>query len=202
MERRELLFFLTWRDIKVRYKQTALGVGWAVLQPLLTMVVFTIFFNRVAKISSGDIPYPVFSLAGIVIWGYFAASVTTASASLVANVPLLVTMVLMVVVGKLFLWTLVVWLFRRPLWTALLVGVGLTQIGEFSFILVQVARGAGHVGADIYNATLAAALVTILINAALVRAAPAVIARLRGVAPAEPGTASEPGESGLCASTP
>ncbi len=116
-------------------------------------------------------------------------------ASLVANVPLLVTMVLMVVVGKLFLWTLVVWLFRRPLWTALRVGVGLTQIGEFSFILVQVARSAGHVGADIYNATLAAALVTILINAALVRAAPAVIARLRGVAPAEPGIASEAGES-------
>lgn len=101
--------------------------------------------------------------------------------SLIANVPLLATMVVMVVVGKLVLWTLVVWLFRRPLWTALLVGVGLTQIGEFSFILVQVARAAGHVGADIYNATLAASLVTILINAALVRAAPGWIARLRGV---------------------
>jgi CPA2 family monovalent cation:H+ antiporter-2 len=101
--------------------------------------------------------------------------------SLVANVPLLATMVVMVVVGKLVLWTLVVWLFRRPLWTALLVGVGLTQIGEFSFILVQVARTAGHVGADVYNATLAASLITILINAALVRAAPGWIARLRGV---------------------
>ena len=100
---------------------------------------------------------------------------------LFANVPLLATMVVMVVVGKLVLWTLVVWLFRQPLWTALLVGVGLTQIGEFSFILVQVARTAGHVGADVYNATLAASLITILINAALVRAAPGWIARLRGL---------------------
>jgi monovalent cation:H+ antiporter-2, CPA2 family len=102
-------------------------------------------------------------------------------ASLIANVPLLATMVAMVVVGKLVLWTLVVWLFRQSLWTALLVGVGLTQIGEFSFILVQVARTAGHVGAEVYNATLAASLVTILINAALVRAAPGWVARLRGV---------------------
>ena len=101
--------------------------------------------------------------------------------SLIANVPLLLTMVTLVVIGKLVLWTVVIWLFRQPLWTALLAAVGLTQIGEFSFILVQVARQAGHVGADVYNATLATALVTILINAALVRAAPAWVARLRGV---------------------
>jgi CPA2 family monovalent cation:H+ antiporter-2 len=101
--------------------------------------------------------------------------------SLIANVPLLLTMVGMVVVGKLVLWTLVVWLFRQPFWTAVLAAVGLTQVGEFSFILVQVARQAGHVGADVYNATLATALVTILINAALVRAAPGWVARLRGV---------------------
>jgi CPA2 family monovalent cation:H+ antiporter-2 len=102
-------------------------------------------------------------------------------ATLVQNIPLLATMVVLIVVGKLVLWTVVVWLFRQPFWTALLVGVGLTQIGEFSFILVQVARGAGHVGAEIYNATLAAALVTILINAALVRTVPGWLARLRGV---------------------
>jgi CPA2 family monovalent cation:H+ antiporter-2 len=102
-------------------------------------------------------------------------------ATVVANVPWLVTIVAMVVVGKLVLWTLVVWLFRQPFWTALLVGVGLTQIGEFSFILVQVARAAGHVGPEVYNATLAASLVTILINAALVRFAPPAIARLRGL---------------------
>jgi CPA2 family monovalent cation:H+ antiporter-2 len=108
--------------------------------------------------------------------------------SLVANVPLLATMVAMVVVGKLVLWTLVVWLFRQSLWTALLVGVGLTQIGEFSFILVQVARTAGHVGPEIYHATLAASLITILINAALVRAAPGWIARVRGVEQSAPGS--------------
>jgi len=101
--------------------------------------------------------------------------------SLVQNIPLLATMVALIVVGKLALWTFVVWIFRQPFWTALLVGVGLTQIGEFSFILVQVARSAGHVGAEIYNATLAASLVTILINAGLVRTVPGWAARLRGV---------------------
>ena len=102
-------------------------------------------------------------------------------ANLLANVPLLVTMVAMIVGGKLVLRTAVVWLFGESFWTALLVGVGLTQIGEFSFVLVQVARTAGHVGAEIYNATLAASLVTILINAVLVRTVPGWIARYRGV---------------------
>src|SRR5262249_36757198 len=90
----------------------------------------------------------------------------------------------------LVLWTGVVWLFRQSFWTALLVGVGLTQIGEFSFILVQVARSAGHVGADVYNATLATALVTILINAALVRLAPGWVARARGVGARAPAGSS------------
>jgi CPA2 family monovalent cation:H+ antiporter-2 len=101
--------------------------------------------------------------------------------TLFANLPLLASMVAMIVVGKLVLRTLAVWLFRESLWTALLVGVGLTQIGEFSFVLVQVARTAGHVGPEIYNATLAASLVTILINAVLVRTVPGWIARVRGV---------------------
>jgi lipopolysaccharide transport system permease protein len=81
----ELVYFLIWRDVKVRYKQTALGVTWAVLQPLLTVVVFTLFFNRVANISSGALPYPVFSLAGLVPWLFFANAISLASASLVAN---------------------------------------------------------------------------------------------------------------------
>jgi monovalent cation:H+ antiporter-2, CPA2 family len=107
--------------------------------------------------------------------------------TVVRNFSLLAVIVALVVVGKLVTWTLVVWAFRHPLPTALLVGVGLTQIGEFSFILVQVARQADLVGEDVYNATLAAALITILINAALVRYAPGWIgaARLRiaGTAP-------------------
>src|ERR1700719_2016261 len=82
-EYRELLYFLTWRDIKVRYKQTALGAAWAILQPLLTMVVFSIFFGRLAGIPSGNVPYPVFSYVALVPWTFFANSVTQASNSLV-----------------------------------------------------------------------------------------------------------------------
>lgn len=81
----ELLYFLVWRDVKVRYKQTALGVAWAVLQPLLTVVVFTVFFNRVANVSSGRIPYPVFALSGLVPWLFFANGLALASGSLVAS---------------------------------------------------------------------------------------------------------------------
>lgn len=99
--------------------------------------------------------------------------------TLFANLPLLGVMVGLIVVGKLVIWTLVVWLFRYPLATAVLVGAGLTQIGEFSFILVQVARTAGHVGGGVYNATLAASLVTILLNALLVRYVPQWIGRAR-----------------------
>ena len=97
--------------------------------------------------------------------------------AVLANLPLLGTLVALIVFGKLLVWTLVVRLFGQPTLTALLVGVGLTQIGEFSFILVQVARAAGHVGDDVYNATLAASLLTILINAALIRFATPRLAR-------------------------
>jgi len=105
----------------------------------------------------------------------------------VDNIALLGVLVGLVVIGQWAIWTVVSLLFRQSLSTALLVGVGLAQIGEFSFILVQVARQAGHVGADVYSATLAASLVTILINAALVRLVPRWIgpARLaRGSMPA------------------
>ena len=89
--------------------------------------------------------------------------------TVMASLPLLGVMLALVVLGKLVIWGAVVWLFGYGLRTALLVAVGLTQIGEFSFILVQAARSAGHVGADVYSATLAAALLSILLNAALVR---------------------------------
>jgi lipopolysaccharide transport system permease protein len=91
-EFRELLYFLTWRDIKVRYKQTALGVVWAVLQPVLAMVLFTIVFGHVAKIDTGGIPYPIFSYAALVPWLFFANSVQLASNSLTVN-PQLITRV-------------------------------------------------------------------------------------------------------------
>jgi lipopolysaccharide transport system permease protein len=82
---RELLYFLVWRDVKVRYKQTVLGIGWSVLQPFLTMVVFTIFFGRLAKVPSDGVPYPVFSLAALVPWTYFATAASNGSSSLVGN---------------------------------------------------------------------------------------------------------------------
>src|SRR5437867_2742856 len=88
------------------------------------------------------------------------------------NLGLLAVLVGIIVIGNWAIWTTIILVFRQPLSTALLVGVGLTQIGEFSFVLVQVARQAGHVGLDVYNATLAASLVTILINAALVKIVP------------------------------
>jgi lipopolysaccharide transport system permease protein len=82
---RELLYFMIWRDIKVRYKQTALGAAWAVLQPLLTMVVFTIFFGKLAKVPSDGIPYPIFSFCALLPWQLFARSLTESSNSLVTN---------------------------------------------------------------------------------------------------------------------
>jgi CPA2 family monovalent cation:H+ antiporter-2 len=116
-------------------------------------------------------------------------------ASLASNLPLLGAMIALVVVGKSVLRTLVVWAFRQPLSTAVMVGIGMAQIGEFSFILVQVARSAGHVGADVYNATLATSLITILLNALLVRVAPLWIARAGAAAP-PPSTAARPAMEG------
>lgn len=82
---RELLFFLTWRDVKVRYKQTALGAAWAILQPLFMMVIFTIFFGRLAGVDSGGIPYPLFALAGLVPWTFFSNAITQSGNSLVGS---------------------------------------------------------------------------------------------------------------------
>lgn len=85
LQYRELLFFMTWRDIKVRYKQTVLGGFWAIIQPLMTMVVFSIFFGRLAKIPSDGIPYPIFSYAALTPWALFANGLTKSSTSLVGN---------------------------------------------------------------------------------------------------------------------
>jgi lipopolysaccharide transport system permease protein len=82
---RDLLYFLTWRDVKVRYKQTVLGAAWAVLQPLLMMVVFTIFFGRLAIVSSGDLPYPVFAFTGLLTWTFFATAIASAGNSVVGS---------------------------------------------------------------------------------------------------------------------
>jgi homopolymeric O-antigen transport system permease protein len=82
---RELLYFLTLRDVKVRYKQTLMGVAWVLIQPLLTMVIFTLIFNRFVRLDAGNIPYPLFALSGLVLWLFFANAVTNGTNSLVTN---------------------------------------------------------------------------------------------------------------------
>src|ERR1700686_5124718 len=82
---RELLYFLTWRDIKVRYKQTVLGASWAIIQPLFTMLLFTLFFGRLAGLPSDGIPYPIFAYAGLLPWTFFSNAVTNSGNSLVGS---------------------------------------------------------------------------------------------------------------------
>lgn len=85
---RELFFFLSWKDILVRYKQTVLGVSWSVFQPLITMVIFTLVFGKLAKMPSEDVPYPILVYAGILPWQFFANSLTECSSSLINNMHL------------------------------------------------------------------------------------------------------------------
>jgi lipopolysaccharide transport system permease protein len=82
---RELLYFLAWRDVKVRYKQAAFGAAWAIIQPLLAMVIFTFFFGRLANVPSQGVPYPLFSYCALVAWTYFSTTLTMAANSLIGN---------------------------------------------------------------------------------------------------------------------
>ncbi|HEX6664724.1 MAG TPA: ABC transporter permease [Gaiellaceae bacterium] len=82
---RELLAIFVWRDLKVRYKQTVIGVGWAIFQPILTAVVYTLVFGRFAKFPSGHLPYPIFAFAGVLAWQYFASAMNVSSVSVVTN---------------------------------------------------------------------------------------------------------------------
>ncbi len=86
---RELLYFLIWRDVKVRYKQTVLGAAWAIIQPLLTMLIFTFIFSKVAKIDSHGIPYPVFAYAALLPWTFFANAISSSSNSIVGSAHLI-----------------------------------------------------------------------------------------------------------------
>lgn len=88
-EYRELLYFLIWRDVKVKYKQTVLGAAWAIIQPFFTMVVFSLFFGRLAKVPSDGIPYPIFAYAALVPWTFFANGLNQASNSLVSSANLI-----------------------------------------------------------------------------------------------------------------
>ena len=86
---RELFYFFTWRDVKVRYKQTALGIIWVLIQPVLTVIIFSVFFGRALKIPSGGIPYPVFVFSGLLFWNAFTASVVNAGSSMISNAPII-----------------------------------------------------------------------------------------------------------------
>jgi lipopolysaccharide transport system permease protein len=88
-EYRELIYFLIWRDIKVRYKQTVLGAAWSILKPVMTMVVFTVIFNKFAKIDSEGLPYPIFAFAGLMPWNFFSESINRGGTGLVGNAHLI-----------------------------------------------------------------------------------------------------------------
>jgi lipopolysaccharide transport system permease protein len=85
---RELLYFLVWRDLKVRYKQTSIGIGWTILQPLIAMVIFTVIFGHFAKIPSDGVPYPIFAFCGLLPWTYFATALNRCMVSVVADAQL------------------------------------------------------------------------------------------------------------------
>jgi lipopolysaccharide transport system permease protein len=86
---RDLLYILIWRDVKVRYKQTALGIVWVFLQPLISLIIFSFLFGSILGVPSGELPYPLYTLAGLLPWNYFAASLNKSSGSLVINAPII-----------------------------------------------------------------------------------------------------------------
>jgi lipopolysaccharide transport system permease protein len=119
---RELLYFLTWRDVKVRYKQTLMGVAWVVIQPLATMLIFTVVFNRIARLDSGAIPYPLFAYSGLLLWSFFAGAVSAGTNSLISNTSL---------VTKVY--------FPRAFIPAAAVGAGLVDLAVGSVLLAAMA---------------------------------------------------------------
>jgi lipopolysaccharide transport system permease protein len=116
---RELLYFLIWRDVKVRYKQTALGVAWAIIQPLFTMLIFSLFFGRLAGVPSDNIPYPVFAYAGLLPWTFFANAIGNSGNSLVGSANL---------ITKVY--------FPRMIIPAAAIGAGLVDLGISFLVLI------------------------------------------------------------------
>ncbi|MDQ3806460.1 MAG: ABC transporter permease [Acidobacteriota bacterium] len=119
---RELLYFLVWRDVKVRYKQTAMGAAWVVLQPLATMLIATLVFNKFARLDSGPLPYPLSAYAGLLVWTFFSSGVTSGTYSLVSNTNL---------VTKVY--------FPRAFIPAAAVGAGFVDLGIASLLLAALA---------------------------------------------------------------
>lgn len=150
-EYRELLYFLTWRDIKVRYKQTALGATWAILQPLATMVVFSLFFGKLAHVPSDGVPYPLFSLAALVPWTFFANGMGQAAGSVVGSqqlvtkvyFPRLTIPLATVLAGLLDLAIALVVLLAMMLYFGRLPTAAALWIGPLSCLAIAAALGVG-----------------------------------------------------------
>lgn len=156
-EYRELLYFLVWRDVKVRYKQTVLGVAWAILQPLLTMIVFTIFFGRLARVGSDELPYPLFSYTGLLIWTFFSSALTQASSSLIGSSNLITKVYFprFVIPAAAVLSSLVDLAVAFPLLVLLLVYYGVTPgVGALLFPLVVVLALATALGFGLWLSAL------------------------------------------------
>ncbi len=146
-EFRELLFFLVWRDVKVRYKQTALGMAWAVLQPVMTMVVFSIFFGRLAHIATDGVPYPVFAYCALLPWQLFAYALSESSNSVVTNqrlltkvyFPKLILPLASVLVGLVDFAVSAVVLFGLMAWYGLAPGSGIWTLPLWTLLAVATA---------------------------------------------------------------
>ena len=148
---RELLYFLAWRDLKVRYKQTVLGLAWAILQPVLTMVVFSVVFGHFAKVPSDGLPYPVFVYCALLPWSLFAHALTESSQSLVANralitkvyFPRLVIPIAPLFVGLVDFAIAGVVLVGLMAWYGILPGIGLLALPAFVLLALLTALAVG-----------------------------------------------------------
>ncbi|WP_165066833.1 ABC transporter permease [Paludisphaera rhizosphaerae] len=148
---RELVYFLAWRDVKVRYKQTVLGIAWAILQPLMMMAVFTVFFGRMAGVPSAGLPYPLFAYAGLLSWTFCATAVTGASNSVVSSERLITKIyfprlaIPFAAVGAAVVDFAVALslLFIMMLWYGVSPGVGLFAVPAVFSLIVLMALGVG-----------------------------------------------------------
>jgi len=150
-EYRELLYFLTWRDIKIRYKQTVLGAAWAIIQPVFMMIVFSLFFGKLAKVPSDGIPYPVFAFCALLPWQLFASAVSDSSNSLVGNqglitkvyFPRLVIPVSAVLSGLLDFFVAFVVLVGLIFWYGIIPGWGIIAVPAFILLAMGTALAVG-----------------------------------------------------------
>ncbi len=148
---RELLYFLIWRDLKVRYKQTVLGAAWAIIQPLLTMLVFSLFFGKLARVPSDGVPYPLFAFTGLVPWTFFGNAITQSSNSLIGSqhlitkvyFPRLVIPIASVLTGILDFLIAFVVLIGMILYYGITPGITILTIPFFFLIALITALGTG-----------------------------------------------------------